>query len=116
MSGQLCLPLPGMDLTISGGLDLERAVMRACLRRRVRRSPRVAVQLAIEYSFGWRFRSRGTRRPAKYPFEMVTYARKLRGFGFFYREIAEEILNKFKVKVPWITVRDWTNAYYRMSP
>jgi hypothetical protein len=46
---------------------------------------------------------------------MVEFARRLRGFGFFYREIAQELEHKFGRPVPWITVRDWCAHYYRMS-
>ena len=62
----------------------------------------------------WHFRNRHNKRPCKYPFEMVEYARKLRRYGFLYREISEELEHKFKRPVPWLTVRDWTVNACRM--
>lgn len=58
--------------------------------------------------------NRRTKRPCGYPFEMVECARKLRGFGFTYREISDELQHKYGRPVPWITVRDWVCFFYRM--
>lgn len=116
-NAQMNLPLSFAVVAISDGLDIERASIFALSRRKIKKSlPTTELQISIEFSEKWKYRSRGTRRPAKYPFEMVEYARKLRGFGFFYREIVDEIRSKFRVTVPWITVRDWTLNFYRMSP
>lgn len=112
---QINLPLPTPSMSLDSGI--ERTMLRT-LRRKFRRSePIIAAvaQLSIDFSEKWKFRSRGTRRPAKFPFEIVLYARKLRGFGFEYHEISQEIGHKFKAKVPWITVRDWVNFFYRVS-
>lgn len=112
MTSQLAL-LPDVPTSIDSGIEY--LLIRARRGKRQYRWHCENMALAIKYSFAWNIRSKGTRRPAKYPFEMVEYARKLRGFGFFYREIADEIRSKFRVTVPWITIRDWTNLYYRCS-
>lgn len=54
-------------------------------------------------------------KPSPYPFEMVEYARRLRGYGFSYREIADECQHKFGFPVPWRTVADWVQYATRMS-
>lgn len=112
---QLHLPFSPPRLSIDDGVwtvTLYRLRRRRVPRRQAAQPPaaeQLALRLRITYT------SRGTRRPCSYPFEMVEYARKLRKYGYFYKEIAEEIQHKFKRAVPWITVRDWVCNYYRMS-
>jgi hypothetical protein len=45
---------------------------------------------------------------------MVAYARRLRGFGFMYREIADECEHRFGVRPPLFTVRSWTDQHSRV--
>jgi transposase len=52
---------------------------------------------------------------ATYPMELVLEARKMRKYGWTYKEIAEAINDHWKVNVAWITIRDWTLHWYRMS-
>lgn len=63
----------------------------------------------------WQHRNPKTGRPCKYPYAVVEYARRLRGFGFWYREISEEIEAKHGIQVPWISVRDWCVHWVRMA-
>ncbi len=51
---------------------------------------------------------------AKYPFEMVLEARKMRRWRFTYTEIADALNDHYGTNVHWITVRDWTCHYGRM--
>lgn len=49
---------------------------------------------------------------ARYPLDMVWEARKMRKYGWSYREIADAINEHWGTKVHLMTVRDWTvNAY-----
>lgn len=68
------------------------------------------------------YRNKRTRRPTKYPYHMVEDARAMRANGYLYTEIAsalaqhyaEELRRIGVEKIPWITVRDWTQCYYRV--
>ncbi len=79
-------------------------------------------QLA-SHSEGFLYTNRKTRRPCKYPPQMIKDARVMRENGYFYSEIATALatlyrdeMNKIGIdSIPWITVRDWTNYYYRVS-
>lgn len=55
------------------------------------------------------------KRWAKYPFQYVEEARIMRANGYTYREIAACINATHGVNVNWITVRDWTSQYYRLT-
>ncbi|NKF21560.1 hypothetical protein [Solimonas marina] len=110
---QLLLPLSRPPADIAGGVWM--ASLWAVRRRRHRRGrPEPVKQEQLALKLRVVYMSRGSRRPCSYPFEMVEYARKLRGFEFTYKEISAELQHKFKRPVPWITVRDWVNSYYRM--
>lgn len=73
-------------------------------RRRVRR----------DEDHRWKHRNRATRRDCKYPAKMVEDARAMRKNGYFYKEIAAALEKEYGITVPWITVRDWVNYYYRV--
>lgn len=118
------MPLPLPDVAVSIDAGLEQAVLRM-LRRRKRRPKWVAKVEAEELArararqrplkFPPPYVNRANRRPCQYPFEMVEYARKLRSWGFFYREISEELEHRFGRRVPWLTVRDWVQYVIRVS-
>lgn len=56
------------------------------------------------------------KRWAKYPYEMVEEARRLRIVkGWTYRDIAETLNHRHGTSVNWITVRDWTSQFYRVT-
>jgi hypothetical protein len=118
MNNQLPLPLPPL-LSIDQGL--ERALMRALRRGSIKRSPHRGVAAVLQLTLTLkiattRYRSRGTKRFCKYPFQMVLDARAMRANGYFYKEIAAALEKTHGMKVPWITVRDWTNYYHRVLP
>ncbi|MGH8443830.1 MAG: hypothetical protein ACREVL_01130 [Solimonas sp.] len=96
---------------------LKQAVLRA--RRAVPAPPPMfaAGQLALDLQpprekFG--HRNRKSRRRCKYPFPMIENARAMRQNGYYYKEIAAALEKHYGMAVPWITVRDWVNYYYRM--
>ncbi|MES2488536.1 MAG: hypothetical protein V4607_02005 [Pseudomonadota bacterium] len=95
---------------------LKQAVLRA--RRGLKESLELSAvpQLALELppQKKWKNQSRSTRRSCKYPYKMIEDARKMRGNGYFYKEIAAALEKEYGIKVPWITVRDWVNYYYRV--
>ena len=106
----------GDALTIDAGI--EDAVKRMLTRRRSRphwyaRAIEEDRQLKIKFPAPHINRKNG--RPCKYSFELIEYARKLRGYGFAYREISEELAFKFRQKVPLFTVRDWVQHWTRVS-
>lgn len=72
-------------------------------------------QLNISFSYVKKGRRRADRKWRKYPFEMVMDARAMRENGYTYVEIAIALKLEYGIPVPWITVRDWTNHYYRAS-
>lgn len=110
-------PLPfGEGLSIDAGIDA--AVKRMLARRRARpnwyaRAVEEERQLKIKFPAPYINKKNG--RPCKYPFEIIEYARKLRGWEFTYREIVVELEHKFHQSVPLFTVRDWTQHWTRVS-
>jgi hypothetical protein len=62
----------------------------------------------------WTVFNRRTRRKCKYHFQMVNDARAMRANGYEYKEIAAALEREHGIRVPWITVRDWVQCYYRL--
>ena len=88
--------------------------------RVIQARPREVVQLALDFNAPryqppvQKRRRRGSRPQAKYPFEMVLEARKMRKYEFTYVEIAKALNDHWKTNVHWVTVRDWVHQYWRV--
>lgn len=83
--------------------------------RRHRAISQAANQTAINFCFVGRSAKRKERGWKRYPFKMVEDARAMRANGYTYVEISNALFLEHKIRVPWITIRDWTQHYYRTS-
>jgi hypothetical protein len=121
-AGQLAVPLRPPPASIDAGVQ---HVLRSAFLRSARMLAGLAPegeQAPIILTFRPMFRSRASQRPCKYPFEMVNDARLMRQNGYEYKEIAQALSQLYRKQlrligvdiIPWITVRDWTQHYYRV--
>lgn len=87
------------------------------MRRQSKRDPERAEgnQRSISFSFVGRDKWRRKKRWKKYPDQMVLDARTMRANEYTYTEISDALFRDYKIRVPWITVRDWVQFFYRSS-
>lgn len=78
----------------------------------------LTLALEIKKRLGPSVKRRGSKRWAKYDFKLVEEARQIRYANpddpFSYQEIADVINKKHGTSVHWVTIRDWTQSYYRV--
>ncbi len=58
---------------------------------------------------------KGRNRWAKYPFEMIETARRMRSRKCTYKDIAEALNHRHQTNVHWVTIRDWVKSFYRVT-